>query len=147
MKIGLFLTLALLVSCSRSEPPETIIRTLYDEHKPQHERGIDFDDTQQVARYFSPELTALFAKDTACKEQTKEQCNLGFDPVFAAQDYDDKPLDLAIETLSPTRYKATFTNITRRSLIYDVVETPAGWRVADITYPDSEGSLKALLAQ
>ncbi len=128
-----------------AESPEMLLQTLYANHKPQDEKGIDFEDEAALTRYFTPELTALFLKDAACKEKSQELCNLDFDPVFAAQDFDAQPLDLAVEKQSETRYKVTFTNLTRRSLIYDLRNTEAGWRVDDITYPEGH-ALKALLS-
>lgn len=128
------------------ETPEILLQTLYSEHKPQHDKQIDFENEAQLARYFSPELTALFMRDVACKKRTEGLCNLDYDPIFAAQDFDDKPLDLVIERQSPTRFKVTYTNMTRRSQIYEVVETSSGWRISDIVYPDW-GSLKAQLSR
>ena len=129
--------------------PEQLVQRLYAEHKPQFEQGMDLANQAKLSEYFTPELTALFIADDECVKRTQELCNLGFDPIFAAQDYDDNresKLDLAVERVSesPVRVKATFTNLDRRSLTYELQQTPAGWRISDIAYPESP-SLVAIL--
>lgn len=146
MKTIAILTLALVVGCNSGPGPETVVQALYDDHKPQSDSGVDLENDAQLARYFSPELAKLFARDRDCQVRTKEICNLGFDPIFAAQDYGNEPLNLEIERLAPNRLQATFTNITRRSQIFEVVETPNGWRISDIVYPEGP-TLKEMLSQ
>ena len=117
------LVFGLLVSCAHEERPESILRSLYADHQPQYGREVDFENQRQLGRYFTPELTALFLKDAECRERTKEICNLDFDPVFAAQDYDQQPLNLLIEQVGQRRFKVTYTNINRRSQEFDVERT------------------------
>lgn len=145
--------LMFLVSCAGPhaapeeivETPESLIRTLYDNHRPQFEQGLDLADRAVLTRYFSPALTELFVREAACRERTKEVCNLDFDPIFAAQDFDRQQVDLSIEQLSPRRFQVTYTNMERRTQIYEVLPGSDGVRIDDIVYPEA-GSLKALLS-
>ena len=139
------LVLTLTAACTPAEKPEAVLEALYAAHKPQNDRDVDLGDKQQLSRYFSPALTALFLRDAECVERTKEVCNLGFDPIFAAQDFGNEELNLVIEPAGTNKFKVTFTNLTRRSLIYEVVKTDAGWRIDDIVYPEGP-TLKALLS-
>lgn len=145
MKLTL-VSLLLFTACHAT--PEELLRTLYDVHRPYADDDIEYDDREELARFFTPELTELFMRDAECVDRTGEQCNLGFDPIFNAQDYSDElnpDLDLVIEKVGERRYKVTFTNLTRRSLVYEVEQTRNGWRISDIVYPEG-GNLKAILS-
>jgi hypothetical protein len=132
-----------------AETPEVFIQKIYmSDHKPMSKRGIDFTKRESLARYFDGDLTDLFIKDFECRK--KEQggvCNLDFDPILDAQDFDEKTKDLKIVNVSgqPNVFNVTFTNLGTRTLIYNLKKTPKGWRISDIKYPEGP-SLKELLS-
>jgi hypothetical protein len=133
-----------------SDKPENIIFNLYKEHQPQNGKGISFGDEKTLNRYFTRDLTALLLRNEECVKRTREVCNLNMDPIFDAQDYDKSQLNLEIKEISSKhsslRYKVTFTNLGRRTVVYELNKTKSGWRISDIIYA-SRHSLREMLAQ
>jgi hypothetical protein len=133
-----------------ADSPENFIRNLYREHLSQYDKVYWFDNEEKLSKYFDSNLTALFLRDEECKEKTQGICNLDFDPIIDAQDFDNKyPVSLEVKRLnskSQTRCKVIFSNITKRTLIYELRQTKGGWRIVDIIYSNGQ-SLKKLLSQ
>lgn len=130
---------------------ETLIRKLYKEYLPQYVKNeYWFDKPNTLEKYFGPRLISLFLRDERCKARTHEICNLDFDPIIAAQDFDEKyPYSLEIEKLTqpgPPRYQITFSNLGARTMIYEFTRTKNGWRIADIRYADGP-SLRTILSR
>ena len=130
------------------ELPERIIYKLFKVHRPQINKPISFDDKDTLLQFFTPTLTSLLLRDIECRKRTHEICNLDFDPIFGAQDFENSPLNLMVKRIGTNghRYKVTFTNITRRTLIYELKRTNNGWRIRDIIYPDGK-SLRTILSR
>jgi hypothetical protein len=132
--------------------PEDLIRKLYDEHQPQNNKEISFEDTNALSHYFTAEIVTLFLRDKECRERTNQYyCNLSSDPLLYAQDYDNSPRDLEIKKYETKRmlssYSVTFTNMRHRTtLIYEVRKTKDGWRISDIIYPTKD-RLSNILSQ
>ena len=58
------------------------------------------------------ELTALFIKDAECGKLEQGVCNLDFDPVYDAQDFEKTTnLQIAAVVGQPDLFNVTFTNI------------------------------------
>lgn len=133
-----------------TDKPESLIFRLYEEHQPQKGKEIAFDDDKTLNRYFTPELAALFLRNEECVKRTREVCNLDMDPIFDAQDYDDSSLNLEVKEIgskeSILRFSVAFTNLGRRTLVYEMSKTKSGWRIGDIVYP-SKHRLTELLSQ
>jgi hypothetical protein len=127
--------------------PETLIRAIYRDHQPWKEKKIALDNRKMLSKYFDPELSELFMKEDECARTTHEICNLDFDPLLDAQDFENTPLKLSIRRKTPppnASYAVTFTNIGRRTLIYQLRKTAKGWRVRDIIYPEGFSLRKIL---
>ena len=133
-----------------TDKPEDLIFKLYKEHQPQNGKAISFDDEKTLSGYFTQELTTLFLRNEECIKRTHEVCNLDMDPIYDAQDYDNSPLNLEVKKISsknaPLRFQVTFTNLGRRTLVYELKETKSGWRISDIIYPSGH-SLREMLSQ
>ena len=133
-----------------SDSPENFIRSLYRDHLSQYDKKYLFDNKEKLSKYFDSNLTALFLRDEECKNITQGICNLDFDPIIDAQDLDNKyPVSFEVKRLnykSQTRCKVIFTNITKRTISYELRRTKLGWRIIDITYSNGQ-SLKKLLSQ
>lgn len=156
-KLGSMVFITLFLSAAHSQAtdttsnqPENIIFQIYEEHQPMNGKNISFADKKTLRRYFTEELTALFLRDDECIIRTHEVCNLDFDPIYDAQDYEDNsPIKLDVKKISTKPhlcYQVMFTNIDRITLIYELQVTKSGWRISDIIY-SSNNSLKALLSQ
>jgi hypothetical protein len=147
---AILLTAALTASSYAAESPEDFLRGLYKVHLARWKKDIYwFDKRKELEKYFDADLTLLFLKDEQCKEKTQEVCNLEFDPILDAQDFDERvQFQLKVQKIphkTKVRYKVTFTNGAPKNIIYELIETPAGWRITDIIY--SEGSpLKQILS-
>jgi len=129
--------------------PESLIHQLYQQHQPQINKEISFTDEKVLLRYFTPEMAKQFLKEADCREREQGICNIEFDPIFGAQDFDNSPRNLVIKKMDSkdiVRYKVTFTNFVRTTLIYEVRLTENGWRISDIVYADRP-SLKAILVR
>jgi hypothetical protein len=130
------------------QTPEQFLRDLYlHDHRPMSNRVIDFSKRESVSRYFDSALTNLFIKDAECQERKQEICNLNFDPIYDAQDFEDRTTGLKISPVKdePGKFSVTFTNIGTRTLIYTLSKTREGWRISEIKYSKG-GSLKAILS-
>jgi hypothetical protein len=140
------------------EPPESLIRRIYDVHQPRNNKQLLFSNASSpqayrktLAHYFDEELTELLVEDFFCETRTHdEHCSkLGFDPIVGGQDDDadiDRTLKIRKVKSSPnsSSYEVAFVNLqTPVKLIYQLRLTPHGWRVSDII--DSSSSLKDTL--
>jgi hypothetical protein len=132
----------------KKSSPEDFLRSLYRFHQPGKDTPDWFADKQTLSKYFDKELTALFIKDDECVKREQGVCNLDFDPIYDAQDFDKETTNLQIAAVEGQldSFNVTFTNLGTRTLVYKLTNTPSGWRISDIKY--SEGpSLKEILSQ
>ena len=132
---------------TKKSSSEDFIRSVYRFHQPWGNQPSWFDNKRTLSKYFDKELTALFIKDDECKKREQGVCNLDFDPIYDAQDFDEKTTNLQIAAVvgEPGLFNVTFTNLGTRTLVYKLTNTPSGWRISDIKY--SEGpSLKETLS-
>src|SRR5262245_30367956 len=133
---------------TKTSSPEDFIRSLYDFHQPGKDTPDWFGEEQTLSKYFDKELTALFMKDAECAKREQGVCNLDFDPIYDAQDFEEKTTNLQITAVEgqPDSFKVTFTNLGARTLVYRLTKSPSGWRISDIKYAEGP-SLKELLSQ
>ena len=143
----LFTTAACFGADTKTSSPEDFIRSVYDFHQPGKETPDWFGDKQTLSKYFDKELTALFLKDDECAKREQGVCNLDFDPIYDAQDFEKETTNLQIAAVAgqPDLFKVTFTNIGTRTLVYRLMDTRSGWRISDIKYPEGP-SLKEILS-
>ncbi len=144
----LFTSAACFGGDTKTPSPEDFIRSLYGFHQPGKDTPDWFGDEQTLSKYFDKELTALFMKDAECAKREQGVCNLDFDPIYDAQDFEEKTTNLQIAAVEdqPDSFKVTFTNLGRRTLVYRLTNSPSGWRISDIKYAEGP-SLKELLSQ
>jgi hypothetical protein len=154
----IFIAVLLLILCSGysqsatlapADSPEKFIRSLYKYHLSQYDKNYWFDNKEELSKYFDSSLTDLFLHDEECKNETHGICKLDFDPIIDAQDLDNRyPVIFEVKRLnnkSQTRCKVIFTNITKRTMFYELRRTRLGWRINDIIYSNGQ-SLKRLLS-
>ena len=128
--------------------PEDFLRSLYRFHQPGKDTPDWFSDKRTLSKYFDKELTALFIKDAECATREQGVCNLDFDPIYDAQDFDKETTNLQVAATAgqPDSFDVTFTNLGTRTLVYKLTNTPDGWRISDIKYPEGP-SLKEILSR
>jgi len=146
--ISLVLTSATCFGADTKESsPEDFLRSVYRFDQPWTEQPDWFGDEQTLSKYFDKELTALFMKDAECQKREQGVCNLEFDPIYEAQDF-EKTTNLRIAAVAGQAdlFNVTFTNLGTRTLVYKLTKTPDGWRISDIKYAEGP-SLKEILSQ
>ncbi|MGC2423962.1 MAG: DUF3828 domain-containing protein [Nitrospirota bacterium] len=158
-KIG-FITICLLifsVGASHAQDlkvsPENFIRSLYKDYLKEYlsdtlHNKYWFDDGKKMSQYFDRKLTSLLLRDPGCAKKTHEICNLDFDPIIDAQDFDEKlPVSVVVTKMDskfPVCVKVVFSNISPRTIIFELKQTEQGWRISDIIYSDGSSLVKML---
>lgn len=102
-----------------------------------------------LGKYFSPALTDLLLKDSACQLAYQGICKLDFDVLFNSQD--PRVTDLDVTKTSPGNVTVSFKDPVdghETRIDYVVVQIAGQWKIADVYYwnPD-KASLKQLLSQ
>lgn len=107
--------------------------------------GVLIDTTEQLRRYFTPDLVALIDADERAAAKRGDVPELDGDPFIDAQDWDIKDIAIHInsETASVAKATVTFRNFKDPFAVHlDLAQTPKGWRISDIFW--KEGSLRGL---
>jgi hypothetical protein len=153
LRIALFISLVFTSAVcfaddTKKSSPEDFIRSLYSFHQPGKDTPDWFDNKQTLSKYFDKDLTDLFIKDDECAKREEGVCNLDFDPIYDAQDFDKETTNLQIAAVAsqPDSFNVTFTNLGTRTLVYKLTNTPDGWRISDIKYPEGP-PLKEILSR
>jgi len=133
---------------TKKSSPEDFIRSVYRFHQPGKDTPDWFGNKRTLSNYFDKELTALFIKDAECAKREQGVCNLDFDPIYDGQDFEKETTNLQIAALAghSELFNVTFTNLGTRTLVYRLTNTPSGWRISDIKYPEGP-SLKEILSR
>ena len=109
--------------------------------------GVMLVTPAQIRRYFAPPLADRIVADRAAAAKRDEVPALDSDPFIDAQDWDIRHVAIQIESANDRTARASvrFENFGQAETVrLELVRTPAGWRVADVLWPGSEGWLSAL---
>lgn len=129
----------LVVEMYRSYAWEAVI------HEPQLGGGLFFEPRETLERFLVPELAERVLADRAHSEATGEIGALDFAPLWDSQD--PAASQLAIRPAAADTVTVEFVHpghSERTTLTYRLVQTPEGWRIADIEYAEGR-SLRAVL--
>jgi uncharacterized protein DUF3828 len=120
---------------------DAFLRGIYDPYLKDDFKGQPY---WQVNRFFVPELARTIDADFREAKRRGEVPKLDGDPFLDAQDWQIKDLVIAVTADGPKATgKVTFKNLGKSTeIILDLLQTQAGWRIADIKWPS--GSLSAL---
>lgn len=116
--------------------PETVVANLYRQHK----RATPFFQTRSRAlldKYFDKQLADLLWKDANTNRD--EVGPLDGDPLYNAQDTQIKNFVIAKGVVSDrtAQVRVSFVNFDRKEeIVFDLVSTAAGWKIANLTYGD-----------
>lgn len=127
--------------------PEALIRGLYRhylETTPDSYVAFDYTNPEIAKNYFDPTLAKLLVADGK-----RDQSRLDFDPFVNGQEFEIKSVDYETRSSSPKEAMVTarFANFEQDTLvIYKLVRTPAGWRIADVLWAGGGPGLKKLLS-
>ena len=130
-----------LAAQGQGSTPDTFLHAIYD---PYLQEGFKGQPYWKVSRFFVPEVARTIEGDMREAKRRGEVPKLDGDPFLDAQDWQIKDLAIAVTTEgAKATGKVTFDNLGKRvEITLDLVQTPAGWRIADIKWPS--GSLGAL---
>jgi Protein of unknown function (DUF3828) len=140
---GVLLALAALPLPALAQPgsPEAFLQGIYNPYLKDDFKGQPY---WQVSRYFVPDLARAIEADMREAKRRGEVPKLDGDPFLDAQDWQIKDLAISVKADGPKATgKVTFKNLGKSTeIILDLLQTQAGWRIADIQWPS--GSLSAL---
>lgn len=134
-----------------AQPPEDFVREFFTTYIDAIDDGSWSGNRDLMSTWFSADLTRQFlANDKACQNVDSEACNLDFDPIIDAQDYDDDVASTLhterLGTGTPVRVKVEFTNLgSRKTMTYTLIQVGNGWKISDVR-SSSYGSLSSLLS-
>jgi len=101
----------------------------------------------KTGQYFDESLTKLILRDM--KESEGEIGRIAVDPFVFAQDFGISSLKIEILSQDMQRAKAvaSFTNLSKPTrVLYDLVSTAQGWRIANIIWPEEGTDMRAILS-
>jgi len=126
---------------SQTSTPDGFLRGIYDPYLMEGFKGQPY---WQVSRYFVPDLARAIETDMREAKRRGEVPKLDGDPFLDAQDWNIKDLTISVKADGPKATgQVTFDNLGKHTEItLNLVQTQAGWRIADIKAPS--GSLSEL---
>mgnify|MGYP001062711887 CR=1 FL=1 len=127
-----------------AETPEAFLKAIYAAYLGDGS-GIDLNDKRALDRYFTPDLATMIADDRAHAEAAEDVPMLDGDPFIDAQDWEIENLAITVEHGAEgkaTGHVRLVNAGTPVAIDVRLVETPAGWRIRDIHWPN--GSLRGL---
>jgi hypothetical protein len=110
-------------------------------------KGAPWITNKDVKRYFEPALAKRILKDRETAEKNHDLPLLDSDPFVDGQDWDIKSYTVTVDVASTGKSVATVSFVsagTAMTIKLDLVQTPAGWRIADIHYQDGRSLLDTL---
>ncbi len=117
--------------------PQSFVDGIYKHYLGKESKGLSLSDSAAIRRYFAPPLSDAMIKDFAAAHKAGEVPMLNGDPFIDAQDWDISNVKTTVKSTGATTAVATVTFILfmePRTVTLDLVNTPAGWRIADIKW-------------
>lgn len=121
--------------------PQAFLEDIYRPYLTQDFKGQSYT---QVNRFFAPDLARAIERDVRDAQRRMEVPALDGDPFIDAQDWEISKLSISakVDGTKATAFVG-FENLGKPvQLTVDLVQTPVGWRIADIEAPS--GSLRKL---
>lgn len=115
-------------------PPAQFVDGIYQRYL-KHGKGVPLNTEADLRRVFAPEVVKLIVDDRAKAEKVGDVPALDFDPFVNGQDWNVKSYAVAIEG-KEAKVKLREPKGPATEVTLDLVETPDGWRVADVRYTD-----------
>jgi hypothetical protein len=123
------------------ETAQAFVAALY---RPYLDAGFPGQPYGDAGRFFTPALAEAIDRDHREAQRRNEVPALNGDPFIDAQDWEVSKLSIDVTASGDAATaRVAFRNFGEaRRVVLELVRTPAGWRVAEISAPS--GSLKAL---
>jgi len=126
--------------------PHSFVDGIYKHYLGKDSKGLSLSSSAAIRRYFAPPLADAMVKDFAAAHKAGEVPMLNGDPFVDAQDWEISNIKSAVKSTGASTAVATVTFIQfmePRTVTLELVNTPAGWRIADIGWVRG-GSLRTL---
>lgn len=128
--------------------PQAFLEGIY---KPYLGKNYPGQNYGQAERFFAPDLVRAMNADYAAAKRRDEVSLLNGDPFVCAQEWEIGKLTVSVSandaptTGTKTTGIVTFDNLGKPNRVtLDLVQTPAGWRIADIACSGDPTSLRTL---
>jgi hypothetical protein len=125
--------------------PQAFVDGIYKHYLGKESKGLPLSSAAVIRRYFAPPLCDVMVKDFTTAWKRGEVPQLNGDPFVDAQDWEVSDLKSTVTSTGAKTAVATVNFIMfdkPRSLTLDLVNTSAGWRIADIKW--AQGSLRGV---
>lgn len=129
-------------AAAQPQTPQAFLEAIYKPYLAKDFKGQPYGEAD---RYFAPILVTAMERDMADAKRHGEPPKLDGDPFVDAQEWQIKDLDISVKMKSVLTATATvtFANFDKPNrLKIALVQTPAGWRIADII--GAQGNLSKL---
>ena len=130
---------------AETAPPQAFVDGIYKHYLGKNSKGLALSNDALIRRYFAPPLADAIVKDFAQAHKAGEVPLLNGDPFVDAQDWEIENLKTAVKSTGASTALATASFVQfmePRTVTLELVNTPAGWRIAEIR--SASGSLRAL---
>jgi Protein of unknown function (DUF3828) len=130
---------------AETAPPQAFVDGIYKHYLGKNSKGLALSNDALIRRYFPPPLADAIVKDFAQAHKAGEVPLLNGDPFVDAQDWEIENLKTAVKSTGASTAVATASFVQfmePRTVTLELVNTPAGWRIAEIR--SASGSLRAL---
>ena len=122
---------------------QAFLEAIYQPYLAKKYPGQKYGETEH---FFAPDLARAMETDYAAAARRGEVPRLDGDPFVCAQEWQVSRLTMAASTAgAKTTGTVAFDNFDQpRQVTLDLVQTPAGWRIANIVCSNDPTSLRAL---
>jgi hypothetical protein len=130
---------------AETAPPQAFVDGIYKHYLGKNSKGLALSNDALIRRYFAPPLADAIVKDFAQAHKAGEVPLINGDPFVDAQDWEIENLKTAVKSTGASTAVATASFVQfmePRTVTLELVNTPAGWRIAEIR--SASGSLRAL---
>jgi hypothetical protein len=144
----LLILLAAAPAAAADPAAEAFVRDIYKVYAVKENLGVSLNSEEEARPCFTPEMAKLIGDDAAAAIATNSHGRMDFDPFINGQQWQFDTYDLEMKDAGPDRIEASvrFQEIDSYETVYlQLVRTPDGWRIADITWSDGGPSLHAIL--
>ena len=134
-----------ITATAETTAPQAFVDGIYQHYLGKDSKGLVLSSEAVIRRYFAPPLSDAMVKDFAAAHKAGEVPMLNGDPFIDAQDWEISNLKTAVKSIGANTAIATANFVIfmkPRTVTLDLVNTPVGWRIADIQWPS--GSLRTL---
>ncbi|HVN63994.1 MAG TPA: DUF3828 domain-containing protein [Candidatus Binataceae bacterium] len=132
-----------------AQSADAFLHSIYDRYTGPQDKAppIDYANTRELQRYFEVSLADIIHADFIRAQKADDVPTLDGDPFIDAQDWEIKSFQIHVTPVDANHATASvkFTNAgTPKSLQVQLVRVAGDWKIHDIDYGGSEGTLRGM---